>query len=362
MRRMVYKKDQSIIVDKYSNFSNRSTIKKHKSYIRKNADVIYCNPKKTMEYDEDCMFDKYISERLYEFDKLKVFCEKYEVHQSVHVNNKRDDRAWRYARVGFIDRDKTMLYLSKPFFSHEDINQMFDELYGMVEILSRPFVSYSNDSIDEDTYFVFKPQGAAYIAHEIFGHSMENDYYNLFTRNMLDEYKTKPLLDNIVFKEINYYKSFNLKSMDDSGEEVPKDKLIIKDGKIIDTISSMMINDRDGSVGPRMSGTILYSNSNRHFFPDTYVNIYNVSSGFVDFVNKKVILYVELATYVKDEKELRLPKCCLQMDWAKFFEGFVDVRDDVNIYQNYCVKNGQVIDVFSGAPTVVMRGFQCKYL
>lgn len=359
---MFYSKDQTVIIDSYTNYSTNKHREKYISFVVDGKKRYFTNPYYTNKNGNNELADV-IENIISKHMPNKTFCELFNVNQNIRIDEKTDDRRWKYARVGSIGNDNTIIYFSKPIIEVEDINKLFLELDDACSILRKKSLTTLEEyNIDENTVYMFSTQASAYIAHEILGHSLEEDYYNKYTKAMIknegDNFNNK----NIVFTEINSIESYNLRSIDDCGTDVLTEKKLYEDGKVKDTISAKMYGDKDSIRIPRMAGTVLSGNYKIHYYPEQYINVQNISSGYIDFINKKIVLIIELSTLVTGKSILRLPKNMLELDWKDFFKSILDIRDDITIYQNFCIKNGQIADVFSGAPTMLMKGFKIKII
>lgn len=359
---MFYRKDQTVIFDRYTNYSTSKHGEKYKSFVVDGNKRYYTNPKLLDKSNNDELADA-VKKIISKYKQNKTFCEIFSVKQNVRIDEKTDYRTWKYARVGSIAYDKTVIYYSKPILDIEDIGNLFLELDGACSAFTKEYVtSLEAVNVDANDVYIFSPQASAYIAHEILGHCLEEDYYNQYTNAMIKNAGDSFKNENILFKEINSIESYNLRKIDDYGTNVLTEQTLYEDGIVKGTISSKMYGDKDSIRIPRMAGTILSGNYKKHYYPERYIKVHNISSGYIDFINKKIVLIIELSTFVKGRNVVRIPKNMLELDWNDFFDAILDMRDDINIYQNFCVKNGQIADVFSGAPTMLMKGFRIKII
>jgi hypothetical protein len=350
-----YRKNQFLTVERYSNFKPSRKIELKKCYMFSHGDFTYLDP---MAHEKN---DSSITEKIHDsvdanLYNEKVFCESYHVFQDVDVDGVTDNREWAYVRAGIVKDNNATLTLSKTVVDEEDLADLFTELGEMNEVSKLQYDD--RNYIDEDTIIVFKPQASAYIAHEILGHSLEEDYYNKFIKNIGGYNTGINRRKDFVFKEFNNYKGFNLRKIDDVGQRVQDEKIIIENGCIKNVITSKEINDSDGEMLPRVRGTLL---TGKGSISDDYANcikVHSISGGYVDFQNNKVNLTLELSERINHEEKLRMPRVTIQIDLDNIFDGLIAIGDDVSVYQNYSVKGDQIIDVFTGAPTMIMKGFQ----
>lgn len=350
-----YRKNQFLTVERYSNFKPSRKIELKKCYMFSHGDFTYLDPT-VHEREESAITEKLhdsVDSNLY---NEKVFCDSYHVFQDVDVNGITDNREWAYVRAGIVKDNNATLTLSKTVVDEEDLNDLFTELGEMNEVSKLEYDD--RNYIDENTIFVFKPQASAYIAHEIIGHSLEEDYYNRFIKGIGGYNLGKNKGKDIVFKEFNNYRGFNLRKIDDVGQEVQDEKIIIENGRVKNVITSKEINDSDGEMLPRVRGTLLTGKDSISEDYASCVKVHSISGGFVDFTNNKVNLTLELSERINDDTKLRMPRVTIQIDLENVFDSLIAVGDDVSVYQNYSVKGDQIIDVFTGAPTMIMKGFQ----
>lgn len=349
-----YQKNHCLILERHSNFKPSKRLEVNKCYKLEKGHITYMNPLSHVIKNSE------LSEKIQDTIDInlyneKVFAESFHIFEDVDINGKKDNREWAYVRAGIIKDDNSQLTVSKTVTNENDLNEIFHELDEMFEVTRLDYDEKNN--IDEETIFMFKPQASAVIANEILGHTLEEDNYNRFTKKMGEYAKGIHSNKEIVFKEFNNYKGFNLRKIDDEGHKVQDEKIIIEDGDIKNVISSKEINDEDGKMTSRMRGTILTGKNsiNKNF--KNCIKVYNISESNVDFESQKVEFTIELAEKIDGENKHQLPKFTIKIDIAKVLDGIIDIGNDVSIYQNYSVKKDQIIDVFSGAPTMVMKGF-----
>lgn len=355
-----FKKNYLMKQKRFTNYSEVNQLELAYSYVFLGKKE-YINPDKInenlMKSEVSLMIENKIIEFLKE-NENKIFFEKYNVYENVVVNMQTDERYWGYIRAGIISEDNNIYNISKPISCMEDLERLFFELCIMEKVLKRPCMVMPCN-VTEKTVFYFEPQASAYIAHEVMGHCFEQDYYNMFTKNIFRQGSVIDSDCKFSFLECNQYKNNFFKRIDDIGDKVESNKMILHNGKIENLISSKRINDKDGSFRERMSCTVLKGKDDDYVFPkkEKYIHVYSIFSGFVNFEENKIVLLVNLAENVNGDMVERISMLPIQMPLESMFNGLIGMENNVNIYHNFCNKNSQVIDVFSGAPSIVMNGF-----
>lgn len=363
-----YERHNVLYVDRVTNYEQRHIQQVANSFKFVNDKKIYINSqilnKNTKELskanDLSGVFDNYLQNY---GDKNKFFCENCSIDERVIVDGRVDDRKWEYVRVGVIADDKSIYTLSKPILRKGEMERLFKEFDLIYRIASKPCHAFT-DKMAENMLIYFEPSAAAYIAHEVMGHCFEKDYYEMFTRKIWGKKEEIACNCKYSFYEVNKIGDYILKSMDDRGESQEEYRFILDNGIAQNLISAQRRRDKDGIFQDRMSGTILKSKDENYCFDprEEYIHVYSISSGFVDFMNSKMVVVADLVEEVSGDKHNRIRPLVLEMPLRKMFENIVGMGDKVEVYQNYCIKDGQIIDVYSGAPYLVMKGFSLMQL
>ena len=356
----VFKKERIVCIDRFSNFGKSFCEEYSESYIWESGTKVYINPQSSKTLNncelEDIIEDKILSFIEKENYENKIFFEKFNVYENISFDEVFEKRHWGYIRTGIIANDKGIYNISKPIFAEESLDELLHEFVAMNKVINKPY-RISPYNITEETIFHFRPQAAAYIAHEVMGHCFEKDYYEMFTSNLFNVNTDFILGCSYSFKEINKHKRFTFRGIDDRGVVQNEEKVILNNGKIENLITGNRINDKDGTFKERMSCTYLEGEKSADRKEETYIDVYSISSGFVDYMNNKVILLINLAELVEGDEVDRLSLLPIEIPLRNVFRNIVHVGNNVKIYQNFCNKDRQVIDVFSGAPTIIMKGF-----
>ena len=166
---------------------------------------------------------------------LKVFIELHIIIEIVNFSTDKSDlREKCFINYGVIDDDKIAYSESVLINEIIDIDYLACKIDGLMNNCSnRKLCSDLSNLIGSRQTIKFSPKAASIIIHEIFGHPLEDDYYNLTTKDQCLKF---PSFINIY--NATSIGGYNLMAIDDEGYECNKRLQLIKDGEIIDTIKT----------------------------------------------------------------------------------------------------------------------------
>lgn len=263
-------------------------------------------------------------------------------------------RILNYIKVGFILPSREIFCISKPLVSLSTVDSIFEEV---LELYNKAVLPTSNVNMVAGNKFsiVFMPQPAAYITHEVFGHCFEKDYYECFFQHKHPK-GSKYANELVNIDEYSQWRGSFEKKQDDVGNILPDRVSIINKGYVENTINGYYENDKTGQLMNRMCCTVLTGSECKTVIPrmEKYIKIYSVSNAFVNFKTEEVFIIANLAEIVIGDTRRYCHNLLLKANIAILANDICWISDNVSIYQNYCIKDGSVIEVLAGAPSIMI--------
>ena len=298
-------------------------------------------------------------------------------NEKILINGIEDYRNYGFLRVIIKDSTGNMhmedINILKP--DPEGLEkELFDHIKNSVINIK------SKNSIGKHKKFLSTPvilsaQAAGYFVHEILGHILEEDFFNLYKKNY-NELKANSKL-TIQDSVEDYNNLIGINKIDDVGLET-KPILLIKEGKLENILATDINNSFDNKlygvarresyrhgVLPRMRGTFILPCDNmcekdilHNYWDAIFIN--KAYMGSVD-PNKGLYYLNGNGFYVKNgEKRNFIGNLKMQGNISNDLMKIEYIGNDFKMYGSYCQKIGQTVRVAMGSPTISLHDIEIE--
>lgn len=215
------------------------------------------------------------------------------------------------------------------------------------------------------------PISSGYFCHEIIGHLLENDIFNIKREQIskMEFPKQMTVVDDIE----GHQHKIGLNKLDDIGREI-KPLTLIDSGKIneiisIDSKDNLRKSDLYGFARSqnyqhtplsRMRMTILKGNKLITPLKGEYIHVSSITNG--EFIPSKFTYKLIGEGYIKYNQNsiFYIPNLEIEGNIVDILNNISEIGDDLTISSRFCVKKNQVVRVGIGAPTIHITNVKVK--
>jgi len=289
-------------------------------------------------------------------------------NEKVIINQLEDNRFYGFTRVVAKDCNENVHIHDIPVIQNDPENLEAEIKKFIDKVLKNNiFVKREGKFFKSEMASVaLSPQASGYFIHEILGHILESDFYELCGNN----YEINiPKKLNIYDSIIGFEKIIGLNKYDDLQNEI-KPVILIKDGKINEILAINKQKSFNGKVYgaarrenykfdvmPRMRCTCVAPCDN--LFCHNILNKYNslifmekAYTGNINPVNGDYSLTGIGFKITNGKKQNFVGNLKLSGNISKDLTSIEYIGKDFEVFGNFCIKMGQTIRVGMGAPTI----------
>ncbi len=238
----------------------------------------------------------------------------------------------------------------------DEIIEYMQNLYDNIQISfsnqKQKKISFNSDMIKKIKYIKFHKETTAYLFHELIGHLLEEDYYNI-----KDNYirKTKiyyPKVLTVAHETGPYPMSLGIGKLDDKGDRY-RDSVLIKNGEIKSHIGDG--NYRSSSIYevpiPRMRTITVSSSESAKTDMCDCIIIKKILAGVVNPFDGTVNILCDDVFFNDGECLFRMDsKILISSNLKNIFENFLCLGTKMGYKTGKCIKQGQIINVGVNSP------------
>ncbi len=257
---------------------------------------------------------------------------------------------------------------SNEFFG-EDIGYFlnnFEEIYKQfISKCSKKCAFYESD-LKKIPFIKFKQEATAYLFHELVGHLLEEDAYNIEGNYLKNTNINIPEWLIVIHENGKYPDSLNIGELDDNGD-IYENRTLIEKGKISGIIGKG--NYRASSIFyhpiPRMRTITVKTvkNNPEQNFSDCLI-INKILAGLVNPINGIVnILCDDVSVEIDNEVFKVNGKLLICGELKTLLENLVFLASNNNFKTGKCIKQGQIINIGVDGPDSVFLNkglYLCK--
>ncbi|WP_409967697.1 metallopeptidase TldD-related protein [Bengtsoniella intestinalis] len=256
--------------------------------------------------------------------------------------------------------------IAKNFHLDRDSNFVIEIMRFIEEFVEKKM--YGNSELEyckDNQFLIFSPQAAAYFVHEIFGHMLEYDYVK--SQNSIYSEKqvgTKLFHDDITVID-DPHQGFRIglyfgEYQHNGKKLVPQ--MLIKDGVLLDFVKASRVDKIQNAPSNRMH--ILYLDKN-HSGKNLNTLIQETKEGYVITTIDNAFIHPTTGAFHlqcrncykihNGKKTGIIPAIVLQGHSGDILSNTLHVGSDLEFFASQCGKNGQILSVGTGAPSLLLN-------
>lgn len=225
-------------------------------------------------------------------------------------------------------------------------------------------IKTSNVKIPDGDYDLILSNNCGTVFHEIFGHNLELDLINKSSKELFK--KGNNIGNNLItFIDNTHYNNDLLDLQYDDYINNVKNKILIKNGKIIDYINTLRSENYKFYPTTRMTNSYLKPNNN-----SLPLNIYRIKKGIYIYKIGAGKLYLEKQKFeitidagymiINGMKKGKISNITFQIDVDDFIKKIKYVGNDLNFIPTVCGSSSGNIFCYAGTPTVLVKNISIK--
>lgn len=282
----------------------------------------------------------------------------------VVINRKRTDyRTYQILRLVITDKFQDTYICEFPI----DVNQLsFNEIVNQICIkllIQYAEIKLKSKFIGINKYnnipIIYSPQATGFFIHEVIGHLLEEDVYNLYGKSILEKIKIDKKL-KVIDDATDCSYIIGLNKIDDCGNPV-KPAVLIENGKVQNILSSSIGALRRENFNkiavPRMRNTFVYpySNLNLEQIKSKYykcIVITQVFMGSCEFQNGNYWL-IGHGQLIEEQKIVAtISNIKISFSIKEHLENITYIGNDFNVFSSDCSKLENIVKVCMGGPSI----------
>jgi len=268
-------------------------------------------------------------------------------------------------RVTLTQEDGAIWYVDIPY--SQDVENIISEMKKWISIqMQQAKLEYDSEfSWEKIDSVILAPRAAAYLVHEIFGHTLEYDYVKSGRSVVRAGDKGSRIFPpGITIKDAPLSATnlgLKFSTSDDVGRPL-QDITIVRDGIIENFIMNQRASSYNNEPLFRMYNLFADANSNGE---NLETIIKNTESGVVinqipnGFINPEIGTFSlqcsDCMSVCSGKINKRVPSITLKSTLHSVADSLIHIGSDLENSVSYCSKNGQVVPVGVGSPSFVFN-------
>lgn len=281
----------------------------------------------------------------------------------IEINKKTDFRSYQLLRIVLKDKfQDTYISEFSVDVNHLTIKSIINQICTKL-LLENAEIKLKSRFIDVKKYenipTIYAPQATGYFIHEVIGHLLEEDVYNLYGKSILEKIKIDKKL-KVIDDATDYSHIIGLNKIDDCGNSL-KSVILIEDGKIQNIITPTAGSFRRENYKkialPRMRSTYVspYSNLNLEQLTSKYnkcIVVTHVFMGSCEFHNDSYWLIGHGQLIESQKVVATFSNIKISFSIKEHLENITYIGNDFEIFSSDCDKLGNVVKVCMGGPSI----------